>query len=222
MLAAQKMLQAYVAKGYTQQHPLLQRAQHELDLAMQQLATFDKFLVSEWRTEVHRVEPRFPDNAAEMRPWLLEVLGTTSLEQGDLDRALTLLRQALAATSRPRGDAQALRIQTEIGAVLQRQGRIEEAIALFEQALAQQARVLGEQHPDLLLTSVQLAEARAAAGDLAPAAELLRTTLEKSIAALGEQCPTSQRCLTDLVQVLKALGRTDEANALARRIKRPI
>jgi predicted ATPase len=118
--------------------------------------------------------PRVPDPAARAgitRELLLEQSADNALWAGDVDRALTLVREALAGIVPARQPALAGVFQERLGHYLWRWGdnkgslaALEEATRLFagEDASAERARVQAE-HAKLLMISGRYSEARALA-----------------------------------------------------------
>jgi len=68
-------------------------------------------------------------------------------------------------------------------------GRLDEAIPLYERTLADRERVLGETHPDTLMSRNNLAHAYRAAGRLDEAIPLYERTLADRERVLGETHP---------------------------------
>ncbi|MEU6774239.1 tetratricopeptide repeat protein, partial [Streptomyces sp. NPDC046759] len=68
-------------------------------------------------------------------------------------------------------------------------GRVEEARELAEETLGRQRRVLGEEHPDTLLTASNLANRLAEVGRVEEARELAEETLGRQRRVLGEEHP---------------------------------
>jgi cob(I)alamin adenosyltransferase len=94
---------------------------------------------------------------------------------------------------------------SDLGLALAQQGEMAKGRAMQERVLEARLRVLGEGHPDTLVSMSNLAATSVAQGDLAGALELVRRTLEKRRRYLGETHPStmdSARVEAELVEVL--------------------
>ena len=85
----------------------------------------------------------------------------------------------------------------------------------YEQGAKDQARVLGEDHPDTLITRNQLANVYRFAGRLDEAITLYENLLSDRIRVLGEDHPQTLWTRCDLAEAYKDAGRLDEAITLS-------
>jgi Tetratricopeptide repeat len=129
-----------------------------------------------------------------------------------------LLPHVLAATDArhtldPTGDDVAWLLDHAGGYVLTR-GEPASAQQLHERSLSLRRSVLGEDHPDTLISASHLARALHALGHHEQARQLQQDTLTRMRRVLGEDHPRTLASASNLVADLRALGREDEANQL--------
>jgi tetratricopeptide (TPR) repeat protein len=110
-------------------------------------------------------------------------LAYTHLCSGDLDRAIELYEQSLAAHKRVLGTAHP--DTPNVAFAYQEAGDSSRALPLFERNFAEHERVLGVSHPDTLVSGYCLAHAYLTAGTLHRAIELLEDLLVRSRQVLG-------------------------------------
>ncbi len=91
-------------------------------------------------------------------------------------------------------------------AYLEDQGALARAIPLFERGLAARARVLGEDHPDTLISRNDLAAAYESAGDLGRAIPLFEAALDDRRRVLGEDHPDTLISRNDLAAAYESAG----------------
>lgn len=112
-------------------------------------------------------------------------LGSYLARTGDFPAALTLQREVLAArlSEQPRDELALARILHNVAATLDQARQFEAAKDFAGQAAALRLRLLGDDHPDTILSLRQLAGIRFSLGDIAGAASAYRqvvSSLEKS------------------------------------------
>ncbi|QDO40674.1 tetratricopeptide repeat protein [Streptomyces sp. RLB3-17] len=113
----------------------------------------------------------------------------------------------LAATSPPEHhNAPLTTAYTTAANRLYEQGHSARAIPLLEATLTQQEQVLGDTHPDTLISRNNLAYAYQAAGDLARSIPLLEATLTHSEQVLGDTHPDTLTNRNNLASVYYAAG----------------
>ncbi len=107
-------------------------------------------------------------------------LGIFHYMKGELERAETYLRQALAMYVENYGEehSRVASVQANLGLALQGQGRLDEARHLLEEALAMRRRLLGEDHSSVAVTQANLAAIFLTLGQTSEAGELLEPALE--------------------------------------------
>jgi Tetratricopeptide repeat len=92
-----------------------------------------------------------------------------------------------------------------------------QAIDLGEPLVADREQVLGESHPDTLITRSNLAEAYRAAGRAGDAIPLHERTLADRVRVLGESHPDTLRSRNNLAAAYVAAGRAEDAIPLHER-----
>ena len=147
---------------------------------------------------------------------LQDRLGRLLQDQGKLDEAGGLLREALEASRATLGDRHphTLASMNNLGALLQDQGKLDEAGVLYREALEARRATLGDRHPDTLISINNLATLLYAQGKLDGAGMLLREALEASRATLGDRHPDTLTSINNLGLLLRAQGKLDEAGVL--------
>jgi hypothetical protein len=98
-----------------------------------------------------------------------------------------------------------LRLQAEAATYLWSRGQYRQAIALDEQTLGVRRRVLGDDHPDTLMSMNNLAEARRAIGDLQGAHDLHEQTMAGFRRVLGDDHPNTLTSMSNLAAVRREL-----------------
>ncbi len=95
--------------------------------------------------------------------------------------------------------------------------RLERSMAIGEEALAGRTRVLGEEHPETLITLANLALTYKALGMSEKAAEMQRREMDLVIRVLGEEHPDTIVSMANYAKTLREQKRYDEALALFER-----
>jgi len=145
-------------------------------------------------------------------------LGSLLQDQGKLDEAGVLLREALEAKRATLGDRHpgTLGSINNLGSLLQDQGKLDEAGVLLREALEARRATLGDRHPDTLTSMNNLGSLLYAQGKLDEAGVLLREALEAIRATLGDRHPHTLMSMNNLGSLLHAQGKLDEAGVLLR------
>jgi tetratricopeptide (TPR) repeat protein len=145
-------------------------------------------------------------------------LGMLLMNQGKLDEAGGLLREALEARRVTLGDRHpsTLTWMNNLGLLLQAQGKLNEAGVLFRDALEASRATLGGRHPDTLISMNNLGGLLLAQGKLDEAGVVLREALEAKRATLGERHPSTLASINNLASLLQDRGKLDEAGVLYR------
>ncbi len=103
------------------------------------------------------------------------------------------------------------RMMDTIGNVYGSLGLYSQSKSLLEKALEIRFRILGQEHPDTLLTMRHLAATLGDDGDLAEAAKMNRRLLELQRLVLGPRNPETMKTIHNLASVSNNLGRYAEA-----------
>lgn len=132
---------------------------------------------------------------------------------GDPDRARALFHDVLTGSDDALEQATAT---NNLATVAQDVGDFDEARELYRSALRVQTEVLGEDHPDSLITRANLADLLRAEGRLAEAHEEHALILRTRTDVLGAEHPSTLLSAVNVALVLRELGRPAEAGALHR------
>lgn len=97
-------------------------------------------------------------------------------------------------------------------------GRLNDAILLFEQILTDRVRILGNDHPDTLISRDNLAGAYESDGRLNEAITLYEQTLADSTRILGNDHPSTLASRNNLAGAYESNGRLSEAISLFEQI----
>lgn len=97
-------------------------------------------------------------------------------------------------------------------------GRLNDAILLFEQILTDRVRILGNDHPDTLISRDNLAGAYESNGRLNEAITLYEQTLADSTRILGNDHPSTLASRNNLAAAYESNGRLSEAISLFEQI----
>ena len=97
-------------------------------------------------------------------------------------------------------------------------GRLNDAILLFEQILTDRVRILGNDHPDTLISRDNLAGAYESDGRLNEAITLYEQTLADSTRILGNDHPSTLASRNNLAEAYESNGRLSEAISLFEQI----
>lgn len=126
-------------------------------------------------------------------------LGIAQRSRGDLDAASRTLRGALVA-ARETDDRRLLAVaMRELGLTMLAASRLREADELLDHTLREVMDLYGEEGPQWVTASEDLALARRARGDLSGALRLQRGAYETSRRAFGEQSPLTFLVALNLV-----------------------
>ena len=149
---------------------------------------------------------------------LLNNLGRLLHDQGDLQGAAPLFREALAARRSTLGDTHpdTLTSINNLGSLMHDLGNLEGATPLFREALAARRATLGDAHPDTLAAISNLGSVLYAQGDLQGPAPLFREALATSRATLGDAHPDTLAFINNLGSLLQAQGDLEGAAPLCR------
>lgn len=154
-------------------------------------------------------------------PRVAEVLtsrGSNRSRMGELEEGEKQLRRALEIhrLQAPESAEIATSLQV-LGSILGAGGEIEEAGRLYQRSLEIRQRLLGDDHPDLLLSLVGLAVVSLHREDYEKAEELFKRALTIQTRVLGPDHPNVSLTLLNLAQVYRRRGRLREAEPLLRR-----
>ena len=97
-------------------------------------------------------------------------------------------------------------------------GRFDEAIPLYEKALADSARVLGDEHPDTLISRGNLAGAYQVVGRFDEAISLYEEAVADSVRIFGSDDLATLSVRSNLAGALLAVGRVGEAVVMFREL----
>jgi hypothetical protein len=98
------------------------------------------------------------------------------------------------------------------------QGRTNESIELFKQILERQRRVNGEDDPDTLKATVDLAIANMQVGNLVETCRLQTEVLRKMEEILGEEHPLTLNTMDNLAVTYYEMGNDETGDELKRRV----
>ena len=176
-------------------------------------------------------EAQKPTDEAQYRAWLILALRSTGRIDDDLvlDGILLLLT---ALSDKPlearrclllgevfhhmrvaSDDERALKIRANLASTLGETGRVDEAMAAIETLLTDQRRILGEDHPDVLITRNNLAHWFGETGRVDEAIAAFEALLPDERRVLGEDHPEVLRTRGNLACWFGEAGRVDEAIA---------
>jgi tetratricopeptide (TPR) repeat protein len=148
-----------------------------------------------------------------------KVLAKVIAEKGDLNSAITLMRDVLGMQRELRGTephpdlAEAI---NDLAVWLEERGDYDEAEKLYIEAIAMKRRLLGDKHPEIAMGLANLAGALEDKGDLAGAESNFRQALAMQRELLGEVHPDVASTLNNLAFVQYARGDTRGALATER------
>ena len=126
---------------------------------------------------------------------------------------------ALASHTRPDADTETIaRVINRAGAFLYDQGQLARAVGHLRRALACYVRMLGDDHPDTLVTRSNLAYAYEAAGDLGWASLLFEQVLADRQRILGDDHPDTLASRGHLADVYKSAGDLGRAIPLSEQV----
>mgnify|MGYP000882951896 FL=1 len=145
-------------------------------------------------------------------------LGSLLKDQGKLDEAEPLFREALEVQRATLGDwhPDTLASINNLGNLLKVQGKHDEAEPLLRQALEVQRATLGDRHPDTLGSIHNLGLLLKDQGKLDEAEPLVREALEAMRATLGDRHPHTLATINNLGNLLQDQGKLDKAEPLLR------
>ena len=125
---------------------------------------------------------------------------------------------AEAALSTINSDLEYMQGADAIASAYESAGRLSDAIPLFEQILNDRIRILGNDHPDTLISRDNLAGAYQDAGRLNEAITLYEQTLADSTRILGDDHPNTLASRNNLAGAYESTGRLSEAISLFEQI----
>ena len=139
-------------------------------------------------------------------------------DQGKLDEAAPLCREALAGRRRALGDSHVdtLSAITDYASLLWSQGKLDEAAPLFREALEGMRRTRGDEHPHTLTAVSNFANVMRTQGRLDEAASLFHEAIEVQRRTLGDAHASTLRAVGNLAAVLFDQGKFDEALPFSR------
>ncbi|HUU82766.1 MAG TPA: tetratricopeptide repeat protein [Phycisphaerae bacterium] len=166
---------------------------------------------------VAREQPRFADDPNLMAELAANAALCSQLS-GDFDTAENLLTEAHERLMAGGGDPRtAAVIEANLGRMFLTLGRLDRAESQLQAARARQSDLLGEQHPDTLLTLLDLAALAQARARYGEAQTLCETALSGLEAALGSEHPSVATARMALAAVLNDRGQCAEAGEQADR-----
>ena len=151
----------------------------------------------------------------------LRGLALTRRARGDNAGAETLLRQALAIQqSRRAGPLDVATTLNALAHVHRDGGRYAAAESLYQQVYDMRRTRLGDEHPDVANSIVNIGAAIASAGDYDRAEPLLRRGLESKQRSLGDEHPDVATDMSGLANLLHRKGDLARAESLYREVLR--
>uniref|UniRef100_A0A0G4F4S4 Uncharacterized protein n=1 Tax=Chromera velia CCMP2878 TaxID=1169474 RepID=A0A0G4F4S4_9ALVE len=149
---------------------------------------------------------------------LLNNLGLLLQDQGDLQGAEKLLREALEVRRQTLGDRHphTLISINHLGMLLNDQGDLQGAEKLLREALEVRRQTLGDRHPHTLISINHLGMLLNDQGDLQGAEKLLREALEVRRQTLGDRHPHTLISINHLGMLLNDQGDLQGAEKLLR------
>ena len=146
------------------------------------------------------------------------VLGSTYLDLGELEKAENQHREAVEKNRRILGDdhTDTLIAIDDLAIALQKLGRYDEAEALFVEALDGMRRILGDDHPNTLATMGNLGQVISETGRLAEALPHHQESLEGLRRVEGSEGIETMTALSNLGVLLHSMGRYSEAEDVLR------
>jgi serine/threonine-protein kinase len=141
-------------------------------------------------------------------------LGRLRTEQGRLDEAGELFRQALAETAADRPDLRLL-VLSGLGGLVFEQGRFGEAVEIFTRVLELREEAVGDRHPSVAVDVSNLANAFGRQRRYGRAEQLYRQAID--LLAGGEDPQAQALALSNLGSLLAEQRRFAEAEPLLRR-----
>jgi tetratricopeptide (TPR) repeat protein/tRNA A-37 threonylcarbamoyl transferase component Bud32 len=180
------------------------------------------------RGDLDEAEPLFTEAAAvaagtgddTAQAFAKVCLADLHVARGEVERAGPLLREALAAQRRVRGDQHPDVPKTldRLAYVARVRDELTEAEAMVRESIAIRREVLGEEHPDYATSLGKLGELLVERGDAAAAEPPFRQALSILRAAFGERDVRATSVADGLSYALVDLGRLEEAEALRREV----
>ncbi len=131
---------------------------------------------------------------------LMDTLGTVYTGLGSVDRATSLLRDALANRRLLRGNVHAEVAQSlnNLGQVLKLKAEFVEAEATFREALTIRRQLLGDMHPEVAQSINDLGDVMTRNGNYKAAETMFREALKMRRQLLGNLHPDTAQTLEDL------------------------
>ncbi|KAL1503881.1 hypothetical protein AB1Y20_012344 [Prymnesium parvum] len=216
LLAGVNARDAQVSQADDREYILQQVARYEGGLGAITASVCDAlrgWLAEEGRAAVARLSAEERGTSA-----LPAKLGLMLLEQGKLEEAEPLLREAAEARRAALGDRheETLSSINNLAGLLLEQGRREEAEGLYREALQARRETLGDRHESTLTTMSNLGSLLNDQGRLEEAAGLYREALEARRETLGDRHADTLTSINNLGSLLHDQGERKEAAALYR------
>jgi tetratricopeptide (TPR) repeat protein len=165
-----------------------------------------------WVRWARALTSRVP-NSEQALARILFLEGLSIIRENDANRAVPLLREALALTEAKEGpdSSEAARISNLLAGALGLAGHNDEAEALFEKLLQRQTPILGREHPTIGAALANLSGVYMTKGDHARALEAAEEALRIYKLALSPQHPHLARTRSGIAVALLAMGRHSDA-----------
>jgi serine/threonine protein kinase len=146
----------------------------------------------------------------------MQSLGLLFVEQGKLDQAEPLYREAVERSRRTMGTdhPETLEATTWLGYLLKTKGKLDAAEPYLREALERRRRVLGDDHVDTLTSITYMADLLHAQGRFAQAEPLIREALDRSRRVLGDDHRNTLAALVNMGRLLKDQGKLEAAQPL--------
>ena len=146
-----------------------------------------------------RIDTELADQPA-IQATLMDTLGTVYTGLGSVDRATSLLRDAVAKRRELRGDKHAEVAQSlnNLGHVLKLKDEFAEAEATIREALTIRRELLGDTHPEVAQSINDLGDVLTRNGDYEAAETLFREALAMRRQLLGNMHPDTAQTLENL------------------------
>ena len=144
----------------------------------------------------------------------LNHLASVLRDEGRLDEAENMFRQALAVGEHAWGpdQADAARIEVNLGDLLAKRGKLQESERLLRTALRSREKILPSNHPDIFDGQAKLGSVLAQEGRFQEAEPLLLSAWHGVDKASDSNSPSKQRILKEIVDMYAAWNRrTPEA-----------
>jgi tetratricopeptide (TPR) repeat protein len=144
----------------------------------------------------------------------LKDLARAMADNGDLNGAIPLMRQAVAMQRQLRGNEphpDLAEVLNDMGVLLWQLGDLDETEKFYRESLAMKRRLLGDKHPEIAAGLENVAMSLSDKGDLAGAEVLYRQSLDMRRELLGPNHPEVGRTLLNLASLQYDRGDTQQA-----------